>query len=124
MKDTLALWCVCTVKVSILEPMHSCHCTDEEGCGCVVMVSSLMEWCACARVCVAVSTGSDLSSSLMVSEPDDDAARSGFTLNISGTPAAEVHDVLMPVYFEASCVFRGCVWGWVRREVFVLNTSV
>ena len=39
---------------------------------------------------VAVSTSSDISSSLMVSEPDDDAARSGFTLNISGTPAAEV----------------------------------
>ncbi|KAL8564243.1 hypothetical protein ACOMHN_050854 [Nucella lapillus] len=35
----------------------------------------------------AISTGSDLSSSVMVSEPDDDAARSGFTLNISGPPA-------------------------------------
>ncbi|XP_076456552.1 uncharacterized protein LOC143290857 [Babylonia areolata] len=37
----------------------------------------------------AMSTNSDISSSLMVSEPDDGAARSGFTLNISGTPAAE-----------------------------------
>ncbi|XP_025101822.1 neurabin-1-like isoform X5 [Pomacea canaliculata] len=37
----------------------------------------------------AVSTTSDVSSSLMVSELDDDVARSGFTLNISGTPAQE-----------------------------------
>ncbi|XP_076458534.1 LOW QUALITY PROTEIN: uncharacterized protein LOC143292231 [Babylonia areolata] len=36
----------------------------------------------------AVSTSSERSFSMMVSEPDDDATRSGFTLNISGTPAA------------------------------------
>lgn len=42
----------------------------------------------------AVSTTSDVSSSLMVSELDDDVARSGFTLNISGTPAQEVTQII------------------------------